>query len=47
MLGRGQGPVPPMGHALRDQPIPAKGPIELQHHGNPIEFKNIYLKELK
>jgi hypothetical protein len=30
----------------RDQPIPAQGPIELQHHGNPIEFKNIYIKEL-
>ena len=30
----------------RDQPIPAAGPIELQHHGNPIEFKNIYVKEL-
>lgn len=27
-------------------PIPAKGPIELQHHGNPLEFKNIYIKEL-
>jgi hypothetical protein len=30
----------------RSQPIPAAGPIELQHHGNPIEFKNIYVKEL-
>ena len=29
------------------QPIPSKGPVELQHHGNPIEFKNIYIKELK
>lgn len=28
------------------QPIPAAGPIELQHHGNPIEFRNIYVKEL-
>ena len=27
-------------------PIPAKGPIELQHHGNPLYFKNIYIKEL-
>jgi len=27
-------------------PLPAKGPIELQHHGNPLEFKNIYIKEL-
>jgi hypothetical protein len=31
----------------RNAPIPAKGPIELQHHGNPIEFKNIYVKDLK
>lgn len=28
------------------KPIPARGPIELQHHGNPLEFKNIYIKEL-
>ena len=27
-------------------PIAARGPIELQHHGNPIEFRNIYIKEL-
>jgi hypothetical protein len=26
---------------------PAKGPIALQHHGNPIEFRNIAIKELK
>jgi hypothetical protein len=25
----------------------AKGPIALQHHGNPMEFRNISLKELK
>jgi hypothetical protein len=31
----------------RDQPIAARGPIELQHHGNPIEFKNIYIKKLE
>jgi len=31
----------------RSQPLPASGPIELQHHGNPIAFKNIYVKELK
>ncbi|WP_169974828.1 3-keto-disaccharide hydrolase [Tautonia rosea] len=29
-----------------DGPIPAKGTVELQHHGNPLEFRNIYLKEL-
>jgi hypothetical protein len=28
------------------QPLPARGPIELQHHGNPLWFKNIYIKEL-
>jgi hypothetical protein len=27
--------------------VPAKGPIALQHHGDPIEFANIYIKELK
>jgi hypothetical protein len=31
----------------RGQPLPATGPIELQHHGNPIEFKNIYIREFK
>ena len=30
----------------RGQPLPARGPIELQHHGNPLWFKNIYIKEL-
>jgi hypothetical protein len=30
----------------RGKPLPAKGPIELQHHGNPLYFKNIYIKEL-
>lgn len=27
-------------------PIPARGPIELQHHGDPIEFRNVFVKEL-
>lgn len=27
-------------------PLPSKGPIELQHHGNPLEFRNIFIKEL-
>lgn len=31
----------------RSKPLPAVGPIELQHHGNPIEFKNIYVRELR
>jgi hypothetical protein len=30
----------------RAKPLPATGTIELQHHGNPIEFRNIYLREL-
>jgi hypothetical protein len=30
----------------RSKPIPAKGPIELQHHNHPLYFKNIYIKEL-
>ena len=25
---------------------PKEGPIALQHHGNPVEFKNIFIKEL-
>jgi len=30
----------------RGKPLPATGPIELQHHTTPLEFKNIYIKEL-
>jgi hypothetical protein len=30
----------------KDQPLPAKGPIELQSHGDELWFKNIYIKEL-
>jgi hypothetical protein len=30
----------------RGKPLPARGPIELQHHGNMLWFKNIYVKEL-
>jgi Domain of Unknown Function (DUF1080) len=26
--------------------LPARGPIELQHHNDPLWFKNIYVKEL-
>jgi hypothetical protein len=26
--------------------IPAEGPVGLQHHGDPIEFANLYIKEL-
>lgn len=31
----------------RTKPIPEKGPIELQHHGDDLQFRNIFLKELK
>ncbi len=27
-------------------PLPARGTIELQHHNSPLEFRNIYIKEL-
>lgn len=30
-----------------NKPVPATGPIELQHHGDELWFKNIYVKELK
>ena len=30
----------------RSQPIFSKEQIELQCHGDPIEFKNIYIREL-
>jgi hypothetical protein len=30
----------------KGKPLPSKGPIELQHHGDKLWFKNIYIKEL-
>ena len=30
----------------KNEPLPARGPIELQQHGNTLWFKNIYVKEL-
>ena len=30
----------------RDKPIYPTGQIELQHHGNPLYFKNIYIREI-
>jgi hypothetical protein len=26
--------------------VPESGPIGLQHHGDPIEFASLYIKEL-
>ena len=31
----------------KSKPLPAAGPIELQHHGDKLWFKNVYIKELK
>ena len=31
----------------KGKPLPATGPIELQHHGDKLWFKNIYIKELE
>ncbi|HBI43017.1 MAG TPA: DUF1080 domain-containing protein [Planctomycetales bacterium] len=30
----------------KGKPLPETGPIELQHHGDKLWFKNIYIKEL-
>jgi hypothetical protein len=30
----------------KGKPLPATGPIELQHHGDKLWFKNIYIKDL-
>ncbi|GIW81804.1 MAG: hypothetical protein KatS3mg105_3611 [Gemmatales bacterium] len=38
--------VPLENYWERGKPLPEKGPIELQHHGNKLYFKNIYIKEL-
>jgi len=27
--------------------VPERGPIALQHHGDPVEFANLYIRELK
>jgi hypothetical protein len=31
---------------FKNKPVPDKGPIELQIHGTPLWFRNIYIKEL-
>jgi hypothetical protein len=38
--------VPLENYWERGKPLPATGPIELQHHGDHLWFKNIYIKEL-
>jgi hypothetical protein len=30
----------------RTQPVPARGPIQLQTHGGEIRWRNIFLREL-
>ena len=37
---------PLMNYWEKDKPLPAKGPIELQHHGDKLWFRNIFIKEL-
>ena len=27
--------------------IPARGPIGLQHHGDPVQFTNLFIKSLE
>jgi hypothetical protein len=39
--------VPLENYWFPDQPLPLAGPIELQHHGDELWFKNIYVKELR
>lgn len=38
--------VPLDNYFFPGMPLAAKGPLELQHHGSHLEFRNIYLKEL-
>jgi hypothetical protein len=38
--------VPLENYWERGKPLPEVGPIELQHHGNRLEWRNIYLREL-
>jgi hypothetical protein len=38
--------VPLENYWERGKPLPTSGPIELQHHGSHLEFRNIFLREL-
>jgi len=38
--------VPLENYWQRGQPLPMRGPIELQAHGGPLEFRNIFIREL-
>jgi hypothetical protein len=38
--------VPLENYWERGKPLPARGPIELQHHHSPLWFRNIFVKEL-
>lgn len=38
--------VPLENYWFQGQPLPVRGPIELQNHGNILEFRNIYIRPL-
>src|SRR5436305_864827 len=38
--------APLLNYWEKGKPVPTKGPIELQHHGDHLWFKNIYVKAL-